>query len=101
MFYRGPSHSSLSSEQDALAAEAALRAAAIPPPEPPKQSTAEQSDLDPDSTSITPSSQAINTAAKVVKKVVKKKLTAKERRERGVTIHFSHLSFSGPDRRNS
>jgi len=43
--------------------------------------------MDPDSTSITPSVQAVNTTAKVAKKVIKKKLTAKERRERGVTIH--------------
>lgn len=83
---------SLSTEQDALAAQAALRAAARPPPEPPQQNAAtEQSDLDPDSTSITPSAQAANTTAKVVKKVVKKKLTAKEKRERGVTIHFLSL----------
>lgn len=59
---------------------------------PPQQSTAtEQSDKDVDSTSIASSAQAVNATAKVVKKAAKKKLTAKERRERGVTIHF--LSF--------
>jgi DASH complex subunit DAM1 len=81
-----------STEQDALAAQVALRAAAVPPPEPPQQSAVtEQSDLDPDSTSIAPSVQTVNTTAKATKKVVKKKLTAKEKRERGVTIHFLPL----------
>jgi len=73
-------------EQDAHAAQMALRAVPVPAPDPPQQTTAEQSDLDPDPTSITASVQAANTTAKVGKKVVKKKLTAKERRERGLEI---------------
>ena len=74
------------------AAQAALRIAAVPPPEPPQQGVVtEQSVLDPDSTSITPSAQTLNTTTKAVKKVVKKKLTAKERRERGVIIQFLPL----------
>jgi DASH complex subunit DAM1 len=81
-------------EQDAIAAQAALTAATIPLPDPPQQSAVtEQSELDPDSTSITSSVRAVNSSAKVVKKVVvKKKLTAKEKRERGVTIYFLSLS---------
>ena len=79
---------SRSAEQDAHAAQLALRTAPVPAPDPPQQTAAEQSELDPDRTSITASVQTVNTTAKVGKKVVKKKLTAKERRERGVTIHF-------------
>lgn len=66
----------------------ALRTAPVPAPDPPQQTAGEQSDLDPDSASIATSVQTANTTAKVGKKAVKKKLTAKERRERGVTIHF-------------
>lgn len=81
-----PRINAISSEQEALAAQAALKDAIASPPDPPQQSAAtEQSDRDQGSTSIAPS---VNTAAKVVKKAVKKKLTAKERRERGVPIHF-------------
>ncbi|KAF9788210.1 hypothetical protein BJ322DRAFT_1106223 [Thelephora terrestris] len=72
-------------EQEALAAQAALRAATPRPPDPPQQNTAtEQSDHDQDSTSIGQSTQAVNTTAKTVKR--KKKLTAKEKRERGLEI---------------
>ncbi|KAF9648466.1 hypothetical protein BDM02DRAFT_3144256 [Thelephora ganbajun] len=89
-------------EHQALAAQAALRTAAVPPPELPQQSaTAEQSDLDPDSTSITPSVQVASTTAKAVKKVAKKKLTAKEKRERGLEIekvvNSLPLEFRGSD----
>ena len=77
-----------SAERDAHAAQMALRTAPVPAPDPPQQTAGEQSDLDPDSASIATSVQTANTTAKVGKKAVKKKLTAKERRERGVTIHF-------------
>ena len=90
-----------SAEEEAVLAQAALSAAAVPLPDPPQQSAVtEESEQDPDSTSITPSVQTVNTAAKVAKKVVKKKLTAKERRERGVPIQFLDL-VSGSDMGNS
>ena len=90
-----------SAEEEAVLAQAALSAAAVPLPDPlPQQSAVrEESEQDPDSTSITPSVQTVNTAAKVAKKV-KKKLTAKERRERGVPIQFLDL-VSGSDMGNS
>ena len=89
----GPCLILLPLEEEALAVQAALRAAAIPPPRPPPQSVAtEQPDQDPDSTSIAPSVQGANASSKVVKKVAKKKLTAKEKRERGVTIHLLSLT---------
>jgi hypothetical protein len=67
----------------------ALRIAPVPAPDPRQQMAGEQPDLEPEPASIT--TQAGNTTAKVGKKAVKKKLTAKEKRERGVTIHFLSL----------
>jgi len=89
-------------EEEALAAQTALAAALVPPPELLQQSAVtERSELEPGSTSIAPSVQAANTTAKVVKKAAKKKLTAKEKRERGLeiekVINSLPLEFRGSD----